>query len=165
MLSNTAEQRFRRGLDALENGRGIEALALFEAAIELERRHGHGKPQARYLSFYGLCLAIEARRPREGVNYCKQAIARESYNPDLYLNLGRAYLAVGRRKEAWEVFTRGLETAPRHSGILREMERMGHRRRPAVPFLDRSNPINVALGRAARATEEGRGRKTAGRKG
>lgn len=164
MLSNSAEQRFRRGLDALEGGRGLEALALFEAAIELERRHGHGSPQARYLSYYGLCLAVESRRPREGVRFCKQAIARESYNPDLYLNLGKAYLAAERRKEAWEVLSQGLTMAPSHSGILRQMERMGTRRRPALPFLGRSNPLNVAIGRAARAAEGDRSRKNGTRR-
>ena len=51
MLVQAAESRFARGLLALEAGRGLEALALFEASIELERRLGSRTPQARYLSF------------------------------------------------------------------------------------------------------------------
>lgn len=147
MLVHSAEQRFRRGLEALSAGRRLEALALFETALELERRHGGGRPQARYLSYYGLCLALERRRLPEGVELCRQAIPLEFYNPDLCLNLGRALVAGDRRREAHDAFVKGLGLAPRHPEILRELRRMGRRRRPPVPFLDRSHPINVLLGK------------------
>lgn len=147
MLVHAAEQRFRRGLEALSAGRRLEALALFETALELERRHGSGRPQARYLSYYGLCLALEGRRLHDGLEMCRQAIPLEFYNPDLCLNLGRALVAGERRREAHDAFLRGLALAPTHQEILRELRRMGRRRRPPVPFLDRSHPINVLLGR------------------
>ncbi len=67
MLVQAAETRFQRGMTALEQGRVLEALALFEAAIEVERRVGGRPPQARYLSYYGLCLARDAHPAREGV--------------------------------------------------------------------------------------------------
>ena len=160
MLVQAAESRFARGLAALEAGRGLEALALFEAAIELQRRLGAKAPQARYLSYYGLCLALEADRPRDGAELCRQAIGLEFYNADLSWNYGRVLLALDRRKDAYQAFVKGLSVQKNHQGILRELSRMGWRKRPIVPFLDRKNPVNVALGKMLRES-----RKTGGRPG
>jgi tetratricopeptide (TPR) repeat protein len=154
MLVQAAESRFARGLQALEAGRGLEALALFEAAIELERRLGSRTPQARYLSFYGLCLALEADRPRDGAELCRQAIGLEFYNADLSWNYGRVLLALERRKEAYQAFLKGLAVQKNHQGILREISRMGWRKRPIVPFLDRKNPVNIALGKMLRESRK-----------
>lgn len=150
MLMHAAEERFRRGLEALDHGRPREALALFETALELERRNGTSKPQARYLSFYGLSLAQEAGRVREGIDFCRQAVKSESYNADLALNLGRALLVAGRRREAHEWLLKGLALAPGHQGVIRELSKMGWRRRPPIPFLSRRNPLNVFFGRLTR---------------
>jgi len=150
MLVQAAETRFQKGLTALDAGRGLEALALFEAAIELERRLGARAPQARYLSFYGLSLALEAGRAREGAELCRQAIALEFFNADLCLNYGRVLLGTDRRREAYAAFLKGLSVQKNHQGILRELGRMGWRRRPVLPFLSRGNPLNVALGKMLR---------------
>ncbi len=150
MLIRQAEESFRRGMEALGRGSNVEALALFEAALEIERRCGAGKPQPRYLSYYGLCLGLAANRVREGIEYCREAKGVEFYNADLCWNLGRLLLAAGRRKEAWEAFEEGLARQPVHLGIRREMERMGTRRSPVVPFLSRGNPVNVLLGKLSR---------------
>ena len=115
MLVNAAESRFRRGREALEEGRGLEALALFEAALELERRHGALRPQARYLSFYGLTLALEGGRIREGIGFCKRAIPEEFYNPELYWNYGRVLMAAGHKREAHEALRKGQMLAARPS--------------------------------------------------
>jgi tetratricopeptide (TPR) repeat protein len=150
MLSQAAEARFQKGLISLNAGRGIEALALFETAIELERRQGARTPQARYLSWYGLCLALEGRRPKDGAELCRQAVGLEFFNADLCWNYGRVLLILDRRREAYHAFLKGLSVQRSHQGILKELGRMGWRRRPVVPFLTRRNPINVALGRMLR---------------
>lgn len=156
MLVSTAENSFSRGLEALEAGKGVEALALFEAAIEIEKRAiGGARPQPRYLSFYGLCLARVANRPRSGLAFCREATTLEFFNPDLFCNLGRVLLDVDRRKEAYRAIVDGLTLQPNHAGLRRELEKMGRRRRPAVPFLARSNPINVVLGRLSKKRDEG----------
>jgi tetratricopeptide (TPR) repeat protein len=164
MLVPTAETRFRRGLDALQDGRTLEAMALFEAALELERRLGARTPQARYLSYYGLCLAQEEARRRDGAEFCRQAIALEFFNADLYWNYGRVLLVSDRRKEAFAAFVKGLSVQQNHQEILRELAKMGWRKPPLLPFLSRSNPLNVALGRmfrAGRAPEPARRRASA----
>lgn len=147
MLVHLAEESFQRGMAAYDAGRGREAMAFFEAAIELERRLGDGPPQARYLSQYGLCLGTVVRRRYKGVQFCREAVGLERYNPDMYCNLGRVLLAAGRRKDAHDAFLRGLRIQTDHQQIIRALKEMGIRRRPPLPFLSRSNPLNVYLGR------------------
>ena len=151
MLVQAAEARFQRGLLALRAGRSLEALALFEAALELERRLGARTPQARYLSYYGLCLARDGSQTREGTELCRQAIALEFFNADLFWNYGSVLLFSDRRKEAFAAFVGGLSIQKNHQDILRELGRMGWRKRPVLAFLPRANPINVALGKMFRA--------------
>jgi tetratricopeptide (TPR) repeat protein len=151
MLVQAAETRFQRGLVALEAGRHLEALALFEAALELERRLGSSAPQARYLSYYGLCLASDGRHLREGAEYCRQAIALEFYNADLFWNYGRVLLLCDRRREAFAALVKGLSVQKNHQAILRELSRMGWRRPPVLAFLPRGNPLNIVLGKLLRA--------------
>jgi tetratricopeptide (TPR) repeat protein len=151
MVNRSAEDAYTRGLDALTRGRGREALALFEAAIEIEKRCGIARPQARYLSFYGLCLAIEKKQLNEGIRFCQEALNHEFFNPDLCCNLGRLLYRAGRRRDAYDVLLKGYTLQPNHQGIFEELARMGVRRRPVVGFLSRNNPINVVLGKLTRA--------------
>ena len=51
------------------------------------------------------------------------------------------------RAEAYAAFQKGLDIQPGHPGIVRELRRMGTRRRPPLLFLARNNPVNVVLGR------------------
>jgi len=146
MLIRAAEESFLKGIEALGEGRRLEALALFEAAIALERQLGASRSQPRYLSYYGLCLALETQRTGDGLELCRESVHAEFYNADLYCNLGRVLLAGKRRKEAYQAFRNGLKWEKGHAAIQRELRAMGLRRRPVLRFLSRSNPINVLLG-------------------
>ena len=150
MLVHAAETRFQRGLTAQQDGRGLEALALFEAALELERRLGGRTPQARYLSYYGLALARDAGQIRDGAELCRQAVAVEFFNADLFWNYGRVLLMCDRRKEAYGAFVKGLSVHRNHQKILMELASMGWRKKPIIAFLPRAHPINAALGRLFR---------------
>ncbi len=154
MLVHAAETRFQRGLLALKDGRGLEALALFEAALELERRLGAKTPQARYLSYYGLALARDTGQLKEGAELCRQAVALEFFNADLFWNYGRVLLQSDRRKEAYSAFVSGLSVQKNHQDILAELQRMGWRKPPILRFLSRSHPINAALGRMFRTAPQ-----------
>lgn len=148
MLVQAAEEAYRRGRTALASNRLQEALAMFEAAIEVERRQGQNGVQPRYLSHYGLCLALSGKGRRQGIEFCREAAGRESFNADIQCNLGRALLAAGRRREAHRALRRGYSLEPAHVEIRRALQRMGRRRRPVLPFLKRSHPLNVFLGKA-----------------
>ena len=147
MLVPAAEQSYVKGLRALSGGRGKEAMALFEAAIRIAWRGRGSRPQARYLSYYGLCLAFVCNENREGLRCCREAVTLEGYNPDIRCNLGRVLLNAGRRAEAYRCFVRGLGLEGDHPRIRSALRSMGIRSRPALPFLARSNPLNLFLGR------------------
>ena len=147
MLVRVAEESFEKGLAALDEGRQREALAFFEASIELECKYGSGRPQARYLSHYGLCLALVGRRRHDSIKFCREAVAMEGYNADLLWNLGRTLLLADQRREAYAALVKGLRLEPGHRGIVHDLRSMGLRKKPLLPFLSRSNPVNVLFGR------------------
>jgi len=151
MLVPMAEESYRNGLTAWTEERHREALAFFEAALELERRYGEPPPQARYLSHYGLCLALMNQNLYEGVKYCKKAVTLQQFDADLRWNLARALLKAGRRRGAHEELLHGLKLQPDHSGIRRELKLMGLRKKPALAFLSRQHPLNVYLGKKRKA--------------
>ena len=152
MLIRVAEESFEKGMDAMQENRWKEAMAFFEAAVTLERKFGKGPPQARYLSYFGLCLALSKKQFKEAIRLCKAAAEIEPFNPDLHWNLGRVHLTARNRRPAYSAFLRGLRQEPQHAGLRRELRRMGIRKRRAVSFLDRQNPINVMLGRRRAAS-------------
>ncbi len=146
MLVPSAEESYAKGLQALYGGRGKEATALFEAAIRIAWRGRGSPPQARYLSYYGLCLALVWNENREALRCCREAVTLEGYNPDIRCNLSRVLLNAGRRAEAYRCFVRGLAGGD-HPTIRSALRSMGIRSRPALPFLHRNNPLNAFLGR------------------
>ena len=151
MLSQAAEQSFQQGMEHLTERRHREALAFFRGAIEIEKRSGTRRPQARYLSHYGLCLGLTNGDLHEAVKVCRTAARKEGYRPEVCWNLGRVLLLANRRREAYRAFTWGLRMQPDHPGIRQEMQRMGMRKRPILPFLHRGNALNVFLGRLRKA--------------
>ena len=151
MLIPAAEHSYKQGLEAMSKGRRKQAMALFEAAIEIERRFSRARPQPRYLSYYGLCLALERNQIGEALRYCREAVTLESFNPDIRCNLGRVLLRAGRRREAYRCLVRGLNLETDHRATTSALRVMGVRKLPVLPFLGRGNPINVFLGRIRKA--------------
>jgi tetratricopeptide (TPR) repeat protein len=100
------------------------------------------------LSYFGLCLALVQKKYRPAVELCKRALDLEFYNGDHYANLARVYMLMGNRKKAVETADAGLKIASDNDLLMKVRGELGIRSRPAVPFLDRSHPINVSLGQA-----------------
>ena len=117
------------------------------------------------LSYFGYLAASLEGRYRNGIESCKRAIdlfekkslyglddVEERLNAILYVNLGRAYLAGGKKKDAFDSLQKGLLFDKQNRDILEELERLGIRKYVPVSFLDRSHPINTLLGRMIRKT-------------
>jgi tetratricopeptide (TPR) repeat protein len=107
------------------------------------------------LSYYGCLIAIVENNPKEGIKICEESIKQldtsmpfgtEFFYPIFYLNLGRAYLKGGKKAEAIKAFQQGLRNDPDNSDLQWEMRKLGTRKKPVVPFLTRSNPINKYIG-------------------
>lgn len=133
----------------LRTGGAKEAYSILQAAVV------QFPEEAVLLSYYGYLQAVADQKFRSGVETCKEALALykkkqaledESHYPVFYLNLGRAYLAAGKKSEALESFRTGLRYDAGNIDIKKELRGMGVRHKPVVPFLGRSNPINQLLG-------------------
>lgn len=147
MISHEAEKSFRKGMDLLEAGRSREALVHLRTAITVEEQaHGECR-EARYLSYYGLCLCLSRTDLRGSLRLCRAAVKKDDMHPDLWWNAGKVAMMLGRRREAFRAWRRGLELEPDHAGILGDLNRLGVRRIPVFTFLSRQHPINVFLGR------------------
>lgn len=106
------------------------------------------------LSWFGVCLALVQKKYKPAIDLCKRAIELQFYSADHHANLARVYLAAGNRKKALESVEAGFKIHPENDDYLLSVRAsLGVRARPAVPFLDRSNPINVSLGKARHAKE------------
>ncbi|HYM60583.1 MAG TPA: tetratricopeptide repeat protein [Thermoanaerobaculia bacterium] len=132
----------------------LRALTLF---LEI---YGNEEPSdvssqkfAKGLSYFGLTLALVQKEYRTAIELCKRAIQLQFYEPDHYANLALVYLAAGQRKKAIEIAEQGLKEHEDHPRLLEARKAIGIRARPALPFLDRSNPVNVALGQKRHAKE------------
>jgi len=149
MSARSAEMSFRKGLQALEQRRYLEGLAYFESALNLEEQSGNPARRMKYLSFYGVSLSLAAGRTQEAIEMCEHALTVEFYNPDLYLNLAKVYLAAGQRRRAHKALCQGLRIERRHTGLLAEVRRMGLRRKPLFRFLPRGHVLNRVTGQLA----------------
>jgi len=110
------------------------------------------------LSYYGSLHAIVEKKYRAGIAHCLKAISMISDEsaldeylilPELYLNLGRAYVAANMINDAFCAYRKGLKYG-HHQDLVKELRACDRRSKPALPFLDRSNPINKYVGLAMR---------------
>jgi len=141
---------FRQAKSQLRIGKQKEAFELLQQSIILFPN------DPVLLSHYGYLLVLVEKKYRMGVESCLKALDKlqtdwlfneEVFYPVFYHNLGRAYALAGKRKEALDALKKGLSYDPWNSDIIREMRSMGMRReKPPIPFLERSNPLNIFLG-------------------
>ena len=125
------------------------ALRLLDDALEQY-------PDDPFLLSYSGCLeAVANKNYSLGIDTCLVAIenlrkkvpfGEEFFYPVFYLNLGRAYLAAGLRKEALDAFEKGIAIDAEDKELLWEIKKLGMRRKPPLPFFKRSNPINKYIG-------------------
>jgi tetratricopeptide (TPR) repeat protein len=137
----SADDHFRRGEAALASGDAVAALDHFRISQRIEPTN------ARYRSYFGLCLGLAERRFDKALELCRSAAKEEFFNPALYLNLARVHLAFGFKAEAIRFLRRGLMIEPENQAILAQMRDLGIRRRPVLGFLRRGHLLNRLLGR------------------
>ena len=147
MPQPSAENSFRRGLVALSDGDPATASSHFQAAIVIERQQGVSRTQMRYLSYYGLSMALSKGATPQAIEACEVASRRDFFNADLLCNLGRVYLLAGKTTKAMAAFERGLQVAPAHKGILAQHAKVDRRETPPLSIVSRSHGLNKMLGR------------------
>lgn len=109
---------------------------------------GYKEGTAEGLSYYGVAVALVNKKYKDAIELCQKAIKLQFLNPHHYVNLAKVYGAAGHRKKAIQALEQGLSVLPGDRVIVSYWKQLGIRSRPAIPFLSRDNPLNVALGRS-----------------
>ena len=133
-----AREFFAKGREQMAAGDWLSALSSFEKAVQLECC-------PLYSSFLALCIAKERGLYRKAITICEEAIAIDPTNTFHFLNLGKILLLRGDKIEAIRIFRAGLKI-DRDPLIIMELNNLGIRKSPVIPFLLRNNPINKYLG-------------------
>ena len=136
-----AEEFFQAGVFLLKRGRPKEALTAFRRALSIK------DSEPRYLSYCGLCMARSGESIPEAVELCERAVRREFFRADLFLNLGKVYLMSGNRMKAHQAFRKARSLEQENTEVRQELQRMGVRKPPPLPFLDRGHPLNKIAGK------------------
>lgn len=135
----TTRELFRLGTEALEAKEYAAALRLLGLALDDERSPNH-------LSQYALALAHHKGDIKTAIALCQEAVKSDPRNPEQFLRLAKLYLMAGKIKEAIRTLHLGLRVG-KHPGILRQLQALGHRQKPTLPFLSRAHPLNKYLGK------------------
>ncbi len=140
----------RRGVEFCRSGEWDRGLRYLSAVATSPRATAGLDPVEA--SFVGLALARGVGRPRQGLEVCRWSVEQRSgeREPEAWLNLARVSLHLGLRGDAWNAVQTGLRWAPGHAGLIHfENTHFVVRRRPPLPFLERSHPFNRWIGQVS----------------
>jgi hypothetical protein len=143
----SAESCFRRGLVALVDGDPATAASHFKSAIAIERHQSVTRPEMRYLSYYGLSLALAHGATPDAIHACEVAVRGAFYDPHLLVNLSRVYLMAGKTTKALAALEHGLKRSPFHRGLRAEYAKVNRREPPPLSVVSRDHVLNIWLGR------------------
>ena len=119
----SAENRFRKGLEALVDQDYVEAAMHFRQAMDIEHQRRILQPDMRYLSYYGLSRATAYGDIQQGLHACRRAVTLRVSDPAMFLNLGRVQLLSHDYGAALEAFRSGLAYDPRSDVLLQQARR------------------------------------------
>jgi tetratricopeptide (TPR) repeat protein len=122
------------------------AIKAFEKAYKADRDN------PSYMSYYGMCAAMERGEMGLGLELCTRAIKKEFFRTEFYVNLGKVYIAAGNKKGAIAVIKKGFKHDPENEELNQMLIMLGVRKRAIIPLLKRSNPLNKFLGILFRRT-------------
>ena len=133
-----------RGIELCRRGDWERGLVYLGRVAQSGERSS--KLSGLFYSYLGYGLARTQGRIDEGLRLCHHAVKAEFYQPENYLNLARTHLLAKNRRAAVRALADGLKIDPNSTGLLTLKRELGVRRSPVLPFLSRTNPLNVFLG-------------------
>lgn len=140
MIDSEAFHEFKQALTFLHGHYPEKALPHIRRAVEIEKHNPY------YLSYLGLSLARAEQKWAEAEELCSSALRMKRDHPQLYLNLAEVYVTAGRREDAVETLSRGLNYARRDARLHLALSKLATRRPPVLPFLERQHFLNRHLG-------------------
>lgn len=85
--------------------------------------------------------------PRRGFSTFRKAAKQFPSSPEAAALVGAAGLLANSREVGWKAWHEARRLDPRYAFLDGILDRFGRRRGPVLPFLSRTNPVNVTLGR------------------
>jgi tetratricopeptide (TPR) repeat protein len=140
-MQKKAEIEYKKGIKFLDSKDFSNAEDCFKKAYDINPNI------SKYLSYYGLSIALADGNPRVGIELCNRAIKMDCLNSDFYFNLGKIYMKMKDRKNAILALKHGLKIDKDNPKIKEEYKNIGRRSKPAVSFLTRDHLINIYLGK------------------
>jgi predicted Zn-dependent protease len=128
------------GREHFRAGRTLDAHAAFRRAY----RRASSDPVV--YSWFGVTLVLVEKNSTLGTELTDRAVRAAGPVPELVMNQARVAVALSQRERAIRALERGLSRDPSDPRLLAERDALGRRRRPVIPFLSRSNPLNRWLG-------------------
>ncbi len=132
---------FNQAVEFLARNQPGEAMKRLEVALQISPRN------AEYMSYYGLCVALELEDHRSAIKLCERAVKIDRGSPVARVNLGKVYRMEGKTAAAYDQFLGAWKADRSHPAPAAELSRMGIRRPAVLPFLARAHWLNVHLGR------------------
>jgi len=137
-----AEKEFKEGMTQYQAGYYARGLTHIQKAAELDAQN------ATYLSYTALLVALAHRNYEAAEQLGHAALRMKRNEPQLYLNLADIYLKAGQKEDAVETLQVGLTYTKQDVKLKRALRKLGIRRPPVIPFLERKHFLNRYLGRA-----------------
>jgi len=140
------DPNFIDGIDFLERGLYSQANHCFEVAYEqVTYSDIHYN---KYASFCGYTRVLNG--DRGGLMLCREVVANELYDADVYYNLAKSEWVFKNRKRTIDALLKGVDIDASHPGIRGLCKKMNMRKRAAIGFLPRSNVLNKTIGKLLR---------------
>lgn len=141
-IAAEAEKEFKAGMTQYQADYYARALAHFQKAVELD------KSNATYLSYLSLLVALAQKNYEAAEQLGHSALRMKRNDPQIYLNLAEVYLKAGDKEGAVEALQVGLTYTKQDVRLKRALRKLGVRRPPVIPFLERKHFLNRYLGKA-----------------
>ena len=138
--THESEILYSQAMELLSRNHVRAAMTRFEEALQISPNN------SVYLSYYGLCVAMDRDDLPSAIKLCERAVTMDPRNPVSRVNLGKVYRLRGDNARAYESFLGAWKTDKTHPSAASELSRMGIRRPPVLSFLPRSHWLNRRLG-------------------
>ncbi|MFC1770040.1 tetratricopeptide repeat protein [Nitrospirota bacterium] len=147
----------KKAMDFLEDAKMFLRRKKYQQALDIVKAAREMYPDDPFvMTYYGHLMTVVRKKPEIGVEECRRAIemlkitmpqGKETHFPTFYHNLSLAYLAAGKRSMAVETVFEGIKHEKEGGKLHKQLEELGIRRRPPIPFLSRNNPVNKYIGK------------------
>jgi predicted Zn-dependent protease len=140
--SSTIESQalFNQAMEYMNRKRYSRAIELLKEALHIAPDNPY------YVSYLGLCIGYSGDDIATAVSLCKRALVLCPSDAVIHVNLGKVYKLNGDTTSAYSTFLSAWRRNKEHPAPAAELSRMGIRRPPVLPFLDRSHVLNKHLG-------------------